>query len=66
MAKGDLKGECNRTACSNNNAIFFNHSTEKHYCIKCARLINGMNPESKEMYGHDLCTIVLGQGGYQK
>ena len=58
MAKGDLKDECNRKACSNKNAIFFNHSTEKHYCRICAQMINKVNPESYTMYGHELCTLV--------
>ncbi len=67
MAKGDLNGECYRTACSNKWARYFNHSTEKHYCIQCARLINDVNrKDAIAMYGHDLCIFVMGQGNYQK
>jgi hypothetical protein len=55
MAKGDFKEECNRTACNNKNAVFFNHSTRKYYCFPCAALINRMNPEADEIYGHALC-----------
>lgn len=58
MEKGELHGECNRTACSNKNAKFFNHSTEKHYCGTCAKLINDANlGDSLRLYGHELCTI---------
>lgn len=57
MAKGDLLDECNRTACSNKAARWFNHSTEKYYCSKCACMINDVNPESKRIFGHDLCTL---------
>lgn len=56
--KGDLLGICNRTACNNKGARFFNHATQKHYCTKCAHDLNTYNPESKEIYGHDLCTLV--------
>lgn len=58
--KGDYEGRCNRTACVTElPAVYFNHSTRKYYCKICADLINKVNPESQEMYGSDLCTLVL-------
>lgn len=57
--KGDYNQECNRTACQNNEATFYNHSTKKYYCTDCATLINRVNPESQQMFGHPLCTKPL-------
>lgn len=56
--KGQLLGECYRTACKNKVAIYYNHSTKEHYCASCAHLINDYNPEAKQIYGHELCTLV--------
>ncbi len=57
--KGDYNQECNRTACSNKRAVFFNHSTRQHYCASCAKLINDMNhADAMRLYGHELCTLV--------
>lgn len=59
LDKGDYQGICNRTACETKlAAVYFNHSTKKHYCQVCADMINKVNPESYEMYGHELCTLV--------
>lgn len=56
IKKGEYQGECNRSACSNPNAEYFNYSTEKYYCSPCAKLINMANrKEALSMYGHDLC-----------
>lgn len=55
--KGLYKGNCNRTACQQPGAIYFNHSTEKYYCAACAELINQANPEAYKMYGHEVCTV---------
>ena len=38
--KGDKNGRCNRTACNNRPAPYFNIITKKYYCVACARLIN--------------------------
>lgn len=57
--KGHFGQECNRTACNELFAFYFNHSTRKYYCVKCARLINNMNRvEAMKLFGHDLCTLV--------
>lgn len=53
--KGLFNGVCNRTACSNTPADFYNYSTNMHYCKECAALINKVNPEAKELFGHALC-----------
>ncbi len=53
--------KCHRTACNNLNAQWFNHSTQMYYCQECAVKINRLNPEAKEMYGHDLCTLSVKQ-----
>jgi len=55
-AKGDLGGECFRRVCSTPGARYFNSSTRRHYCWRCARLINELNPESV------LCTLVEEEG----
>ena len=47
--KGKYLGNCNRTACQKPGAVFYNHSTREHYCPKCARLINDVNPEAMEL-----------------
>lgn len=56
--KGEFKLECYRTACSNRPAVFFNHSTRKYYCTRCAHLINDANPDYYTKSGHDLCQRV--------
>lgn len=53
---GVYLGLCNRrSACTENNAEWFNSSTKKYYCAKCAALINRANPEVKSSTGIDLC-----------
>lgn len=60
--KGEFKQECNRTACSNADAVFYNHSTRKYYCGTCATLINKVNrADAMRMFGHDLCILEDGQ-----
>lgn len=55
--KGVFEGNCNRTACQKPDAIWFNHGTHLYYCRLCALKINAVNrKESRELYGHDLCT----------
>lgn len=53
--KGVFNGNCNRTACQKPDATFFNFSTRAYYCTECANTINKMNPESFELFGHELC-----------
>ena len=57
ILKGVLNGNCNRTVCQKPGAVYYNHSTEKYYCSECADKINKMNPESFQIYGHQLCTF---------
>ena len=38
-AKGEKHGTCNRGACNNTNALWWNRSTERYYCKPCARRI---------------------------
>jgi len=38
--KGKFYGHCNRTACDEEHATWFNHSTEAYYCEGCAHRIN--------------------------
>jgi len=56
--KGQKNGLCYRRAClSPHNVIFYNHSTRKYYCPKCAGDINEMNfYDAMRIFGHDLCT----------
>jgi hypothetical protein len=61
--KGDLGGSCNRRACLAPGARWFNHSTRRHYCAKCAYELNNdpfNRRDAQEMYGHELCTLVTG------
>lgn len=59
-AKGELGGACNRTACQQRPATWFNHSTCKYYCDHCAELINEANrADAMELFGHELCTKVV-------
>jgi hypothetical protein len=58
--KGQPGGSCNVTACQRpDSAFFYNHSTQKHYCVSCARKINDAN--SRDQYvidlGHPLLTL---------
>ena len=38
--KGKQYGICNRTACDDDRAEFFNHGTNAYYCWPCASRIN--------------------------
>lgn len=52
--KGEHGGECNRTACKNTNAQWYNKVTEAFYCTKCARMINESSNQSNQ---GDLCEL---------
>jgi len=52
--KGQHGGECNRTACKNENAQWYNKVTEAFYCTKCARMINESSNQSNQ---GDLCEL---------
>lgn len=57
--KGLKGGSCNRTACQAPKAVYFNFSTEKYYCRRCAEDLNRANRfDAHKMYGHDLCMII--------
>lgn len=43
--KGLFNGSCNRRACQQPGATFWNPSTRAHYCRSCAGQINHANPE---------------------
>lgn len=57
--KGLKNGSCNRTACQDPGANFFNRSTKAYYCEYCARRINNFDDTRKycqETFGNpDLC-----------
>lgn len=56
--KGLKGGSCNRTACQAPGANYYNHSTEKYYCRRCAEDLNIANRfDAHKMYGHDLCIL---------
>lgn len=55
--KGKFNGACNRTECQQHPATWYNHSTRRYYCHRCAVKINEHDPERQHaLYGHDLCT----------
>lgn len=56
-AKGEKRGECNRTACNLPNAIWYNSSTRMYYCTACAHKINNAHPDNK-----GLCTLTNAPG----
>lgn len=56
--KGELGLECNRNACSNSPALYYNKSTRAHYCKACASEINDYaRGDSYRLYGEELCTL---------
>lgn len=61
--KGLKGGSCNRTACQAPGANYFNYSTEKYYCRRCAEDLNQANRfDAHKMYGHDLCLLDTSNG----
>lgn len=56
---GEFQGPCNRTACREPGATFYNHATKKYYCGKCADMINEVNPESITRKGVPLCMQIV-------
>lgn len=56
---GEFQGLCNRTACREPGATFYNHATKKYYCGKCAGMINEVNPESITRKGVPLCMQIV-------
>ena len=59
VGKGEHEGECNRKACKNRPAVYFNKATEKYYCKPCATRINELNrADCLRLYGEeDLCVV---------
>ena len=58
VLKGEFDGICNRKVCEEKPAKWFNHSTRKYYCRKCAETINRHNQQDAfRLFGHDLCTF---------
>lgn len=49
LLKGVFEGTCNRTACQQPNATWYNKGSYKYYCQKCATMIN-------QPPGEPLCT----------
>jgi hypothetical protein len=43
--KGQFNGSCNREACQEPGATWFNDGTRKYYCRSCANGINRVNPD---------------------
>lgn len=54
--KGEFFGSCNRSACLEPGATYYNESTRKYYCAECAEKINTHNPEFFLENGRPLCT----------
>lgn len=53
--KGWFRGSCNTTACQRPGAEWFNHSTRAYYCEDCAHVLNRVNADAVELFGHPLC-----------
>lgn len=61
--KGLKGGSCNRTACQAPGANWYNYSTQKYYCQRCADDLNRANRlDAHRLYGHDLCLIDTSNG----
>jgi hypothetical protein len=55
--KGAKDGLCNRSSCLAPGADWYNHSTRKFYCHRCAIDLNHYNRrDAMELWGHELCT----------
>lgn len=53
--KGQYKGECYRSACSNTPALCYNQSTRMYYCAECAKQINTANhADAMRLFGAQL------------
>lgn len=55
--KGLLNGRCNRTACQQPGATYFNTSTRAYYCEPCARDITDF---TKRVDGFHICFLTSG------
>ncbi len=55
--KGLINGSCNRTACQQPGATFFNTSTRAYYCGPCARDITNF---AKRVDGFHICFPTTG------
>lgn len=58
--KGLYNGSCNREACQDPGAVWYNHGTRKYYCAGCAKTLNEdpfNRSDAHRSYGHDLCTL---------
>jgi hypothetical protein len=54
--KGEHGGECQRIACDNSNARWFNETNGRYYCASCARTFN----EVSRLHGQEpLCELHL-------
>lgn len=63
VLKGTWGGNCNRTACQQPGAVWWNSSTRAYYCQSCARKINEF---SEKADGYALCILSLdGQDGHR-
>lgn len=59
IGKGEHGAECAMTTCQNPNAMWRNHSDDRHYCGACALLLNCTHyREAQERFGGTLCVFV--------
>lgn len=56
--KGKKNGSCNRKACQQPHAQYFNKGTRKYYCWECAQLIN-------TSCGEEICYLEKGEEDVQ-
>ncbi len=54
--KGEKGGSCNVTSCQAPGAMYYNKSTKKYYCERCANEINwvGGRADAIKLYGTPL------------
>jgi hypothetical protein len=52
--KGKMAGSCNRTACQEPGAVWWNRGSYAYYCYDCSRMLNRANQDFPE---GDLCVL---------
>lgn len=59
IGKGVYKGSCNRRACQEPNAVWWNRGSYSFYCPSCAHKLNKANPPGKELASAGISDTLL-------
>lgn len=70
LEKGKFNQRCNRTACDTGlPAVWWNFSTKKFYCERCAEWLNEdpfNKKDAMELFGHDLLKKAESENQYSE